>query len=127
MNGGTVSLKEAAVSFLRLVVEGKIRQAYATHVSPGMRHHNGAFAGDAESLERAMEESQAFYPRKSLEIRQVIAVGETVAVHSHLLLREAEPGLAVVHIFRFENGRIVEMWDIGQPIPERSPNSNGIF
>jgi predicted SnoaL-like aldol condensation-catalyzing enzyme len=127
MDGGTVSLKDAAASFLRLIVEGNIRQAYATYVSPGMRHHNGAFAGDAQSLERAMEENHAFYPRKKLEIRQVIAEGETVAVHSHLLLREAEAGLAVVHIFRFENGRIAEMWDIGQPIPERSPNANGIF
>jgi hypothetical protein len=30
-------------------------------------------------------------------------------------------------IFRFEKGRIVELWDLGQPVPEISPNQYGIF
>jgi hypothetical protein len=32
-----------------------------------------------------------------------------------------------VHILRFERGRIVEMWDLGQEIPEDSPNALGMF
>ena len=34
---------------------------------------------------------------------------------------------AVVHFFRFEKGRIAEMWDVGQEIPSDSPNENGMF
>ena len=59
---GMSSRKNAAVSFLRLVVAGKIREAYATHVGPRMRHHNMAFAGDAASLQQAMEENHTRYP-----------------------------------------------------------------
>jgi predicted SnoaL-like aldol condensation-catalyzing enzyme len=33
----------------------------------------------------------------------------------------------VIHIFRFEEDRIVELWDVGQEIPEDSPNDNGMF
>ena len=58
---GKKSRKEAAVSFLRLVVAGKIREAYAAYVRPDMRHHNMAFRGDAASLEKAMEENHAQY------------------------------------------------------------------
>lgn len=36
-------------------------------------------------------------------------------------------GAAVVHIFSFHEGKIVEMWDVGQPVPEDSPNENGMF
>jgi predicted SnoaL-like aldol condensation-catalyzing enzyme len=32
-----------------------------------------------------------------------------------------------VHIFRFEQGRIVELWDLGQEVPESSPNQYGMF
>jgi len=36
-------------------------------------------------------------------------------------------GAAVVHIFRFEDDRIVELWDLGQAIPQDSPNRHGMF
>jgi predicted SnoaL-like aldol condensation-catalyzing enzyme len=36
-------------------------------------------------------------------------------------------GGAVVHIFRFEGGLIVELWDVGQDVPEQSVSENGMF
>lgn len=53
--------------------------------------------------------------------------GCTVAVHSHVKQHPTDLGGAVVHIFRFYENQIVEMWDIGQAIPEDSPNQNGMF
>jgi predicted SnoaL-like aldol condensation-catalyzing enzyme len=38
-----------------------------------------------------------------------------------------ERGVTVVHIFRFDGGKIAELWDLGQPVPETSPNENGMF
>lgn len=35
--------------------------------------------------------------------------------------------IAVVHMFRFENGKILEMWDVGQVMEKDSPNENGMF
>jgi predicted SnoaL-like aldol condensation-catalyzing enzyme len=32
----------------------------------------------------------------------------------------------LVHIFRFDGGLIAELWDIGQPVPEDSPNERGL-
>lgn len=55
------------------------------------------------------------------------AEGELVAVHSHVRQKPGDLGAAVVHIFRFEKGRIVELWDLGQPVPEKSPNQYGMF
>jgi len=30
-------------------------------------------------------------------------------------------------LFRFEDGKIVELWDFGQPVPAESPNTDGLF
>lgn len=119
--------KEVAISFLRHVVSGKIREAYATYVTKDMRHHSMMFAGDAASLEKAMEENHSQFPDKLLDVKRALEDGDLVAVHSHVRLRANEPGFAAVHIFRFEGHRIVEMWDIGQPVPQESPNKNGMF
>jgi predicted SnoaL-like aldol condensation-catalyzing enzyme len=124
---GSLTIKERAVSFLELVASGNVREAYESHVGPDFRHHNPYFPGDADSLMSAMEENAAGNPDKILEVKRAIQEGDTVAVHSHVRQNPEDLGGAVVHIFRFQDERIVELWDVGQAIPEDSPNENGVF
>ncbi|GEC90458.1 nuclear transport factor 2 family protein [Brevibacillus brevis] len=121
------SLKENAVSFLQLVASGNVREAYQKYTGPNFRHHNPFFRGDAHSLMLAMEENAAKNPNKILEVKRAIEEGDIVAVHSHVKQNQEDLGGAVVHIFRFQNDQIVEFWDVGQPIPDDSPNENGMF
>ncbi|MGE6753881.1 nuclear transport factor 2 family protein [Rossellomorea sp. NPDC071047] len=123
----SLTIKERAVSFLELVASGNIREAYERHVGADFRHHNPYFPGDADSLMSAMEENAAGNPDKILEVKRVIQEGDTVAVHSYVRQNPEDLGGAVVHIFRFEDEWIVELWDVGQAIPEDSPNENGVF
>ena len=50
-----------------------------------------------------------------------------VAVHSHVKQKQEDIEGAVVHMFRFENDLIVELWDVGQAIPVETTNEHGIF
>ncbi|WP_316572504.1 nuclear transport factor 2 family protein [Neobacillus sp. YIM B06451] len=122
-----LSLKEIAVSFLQLVASGKVREAYQSYIAPEFRHHNPYFRGDAESLMIAMEENAVQNPQKILEVKLAVQEEDKVVVYSHVKQKPNDLGAAVVHIFRFEGNHIVELWDVGQPIPEDSPNENGMF
>ncbi len=59
------------------------------------------------------------------EIKRVIAEGDLVAVHA-VAIDEADE-VAVVDIFRVQDGKIVEHWDVCQAVPEKSANSNTMF
>ncbi len=119
--------KDAAVTFLELASMGKVREAYAQFVGAGFRHHNPFFEGSAGGLMAGMEENAGQNPNRVLEVKRAIAEGDWVVVHSHVRQKPGDLGAAVVHIFRFEAGRIVELWDLGQPVPEKSPNQYGVF
>jgi predicted SnoaL-like aldol condensation-catalyzing enzyme len=121
------SYKDVAVTYLKLVSSGNVREAYSRFVADGFRHHNPFFEGSAEALRAGMEENAQQNPEKALDVKRVIAEGDLVVVHAHVQHSPKEPGFALVHIFRFENGRIVELWDLGQPVPEDSPNEYGMF
>ena len=119
--------KERALDFLHMVVSGEIDQAYESYVNMHGVHHNVYYSSEFASLKRGMKESHSQFPNKRLMVKNVLGDGDLVAVHSHILMKEGEPGVSVVHIFRFEDGKIVEMWDVGQTIPVDSPNRRGAF
>lgn len=121
------NLKPAAMEFLRLVAAGNVREAYSRYIGPDFRHHNAFFRGDKESLLVAMEENAARNPNMDLEIQRTLQDGDLVAVHSRVRPKPDNPGLAVVHIFRFQEDLVAELWDVGQAVPADSPNEHGMF
>ena len=120
--------KESAVTFLKMAGSGDVKAAYDKFIASNFIHHNQYFNGDRESLLKAMEEAHKKSPNKSVEVKHVYQDGNTVITHSQVLRREPSAApVAVVHIFRFENNRVVELWDLGQEMLKDSPNENGAF
>ena len=119
--------KQIATDFLMLASKGDSREAFSKYVGKDFKHHNVYFKGDAESLMNAMEENAKKTPAKIFEVKRALQDGDLVAVHSHVMQNPGDRGAAVVHIFRFENGSIMELWDMGQPVPEETINENGMF
>jgi predicted SnoaL-like aldol condensation-catalyzing enzyme len=121
------SHRDAAAAFLTLVSSGRVKEAFDTYVSPAVRHHNVYFPGDGASLASAMEENARSNPSKRYQPRMTIEEGDRVMVLGSVRHQPDAPEYALVHLFRFENDRIAEMWDVGQEIPKNSPNGNGAF
>lgn len=116
---------DVAIKFLETCALRSPQEGFAAFTTAHFKHHNQYFAGDRDSLMNAMIEADRSEPNKSFSVKQAFETGDRVAVYSHVVKEKFE--VAVVHMFRFENGKISEMWDVGQLIEKDSPNKNGMF
>ena len=123
--------RDIALQFLNQVIIGRISEAFEKYVvREGFRHHNPHFKGDRESLKAAMMDAKRNFPKSKLEVQRVLESPDddtVVAVHSRVKHSDEAPEIAVVHIFRIEREKIVELWDVGVQMPKDSPNENGMF
>ena len=119
--------KESAQHFLKLAGAGKSREAFKLHVGKDFKHHNVYFKGDANTLMIAIEEDAKMNPDKFFEIQHALEDGDLVAVHSRFRQNPNDTDYAVMHIFRFEGNKVVELWDFAQACPAEMINENGMF
>lgn len=66
-------------------------------------------------------------PEAKSVIKRAVAEGDLVFLHVHSTQNAQDRGVAIVDIFRVENGKIVEHWDVQQTVPEQAANSNTMF
>jgi predicted SnoaL-like aldol condensation-catalyzing enzyme len=119
--------KEIAQDFLKLAAKGESRKAFGLYVSENFKHHNAYFKGDGHTLMVAMEEDAKDNPDKVFEIQRALEDENLVAVHSRFRQTPNDVEVAVMHIFRFDDDKIVELWDFGQAVPDTMINENGMF
>jgi predicted SnoaL-like aldol condensation-catalyzing enzyme len=67
------------------------------------------------------------FPEGRTEFKRFIADGDLVAVHSHFIRAPGDRGMALVDIFRVDNGKIVEHWSVMQAVPDTAANLNTMF
>jgi predicted SnoaL-like aldol condensation-catalyzing enzyme len=104
--------KETAMRFLLLAIFAKIDEAFQEYVDMQGKHHNPYFTAGFAAFEKGMLEDHACSPDKQITFVNMLGEGDRVVVHSRL--RRGSEEMAVVHIFRFKDGKIIELWDCGQ-------------
>jgi len=67
------------------------------------------------------------YPELSMSIKRTASEGDLVWLHLHVKHTPDSLGGAGIHIFRMKEGKIVEHWGVGQPVPKESKNNNTMF
>lgn len=89
--------------------------------------YNPMAATGRDAAVNFLEPFFATHPDIQYSIARIIADGNLVAVHFHGKLGADDRGVAVVDILRVEGCKVMEHWDVVQPVPEKSANSNGMF
>ncbi len=90
------------------------------------KQHNPFIPDGREAFMQSFREHITKFPNHQVEIKRVIAEGDLVMVHARATGGPFGP-LAVVNIFRVQDGQIAEHWDIFQPVPEKPLNDNTMF
>jgi len=119
--------KKAVVEFYDLAINQKDFAAAAKFLGPRYTQHNPNAADGPDGLKAFLAFLREKFPESHSEIKRVFADGDYVILHVHSVRTPGTRGFAVIDIFKLENGKIVEHWDVRQEIPEQSANSNTMF
>jgi predicted SnoaL-like aldol condensation-catalyzing enzyme len=109
------------------IAQRKPEEAVAKYLGPHYRQHNPGAGDGGEPFIETVKRFAQIFPELRMEPKRIIAEGDYVVLHSHLILKPGDRGSAVVDIFRLENGKIVEHWDVVQEVPETPANNNTMF
>jgi predicted SnoaL-like aldol condensation-catalyzing enzyme len=96
-------------------------------IAPGYIQHNQAVAPGVDALKAFLDTIRAETPEAVHDIKRAFVDGDHVTVHYHVRRWPDDPGWAVIDIFRIEDGKIAEHWDVMQDVAEGGPNPIGPF
>lgn len=105
----------------------KPTEAAKKYIGDKYIQHNPHVPNGAKAFYSYFEDHFKKNPKSHVVIHRVIGDGDLVALHLHSKDNDADLGRAIVDIFRVENGKIVEHFDVIQDVPATTANGNTMF
>jgi predicted SnoaL-like aldol condensation-catalyzing enzyme len=123
-----LSAKQVVERFSRLFfIEKKPVEAYELYVAPDYVQHNPIATDGRDAAIKALGPIFAANPDLKVDIKRIVGDETQVAVHYHSVMKPGTAGFAAVDLFRVKDCRIVEHWDVIQPMPTQSANDHPMF
>jgi predicted SnoaL-like aldol condensation-catalyzing enzyme len=119
--------KKIIAAFYDAALNQKDFDAASKYLGNRYTQHNPTAADGPEGLKAFIAFLKDKFPNNRSEIKRIFADGDYVIVHVHAVREPGTRGNAIIDIFKLENGKVVEHWDVVQPIPEKPANNNGMF
>lgn len=119
--------KKAVIALYEAALNKKDFEEASKYIGPRYTQHNPTAKDGPEGLRAFINFLKEKFPNNRSEIKRIFADGDYVIVHVHAVREPGTRGNAIIDIYKMENGKAVEHWDVVQPIPETAQNSNGMF
>ncbi len=113
--------------FYEAAINQKDFESASKFLGPKYTQHNPTAGDGAEGLRNFIQTLRDKLPNYHSRIVRAFNDGDYVILHVHNQREPNTRGFAIVDIFRLQNGKIVEHWDVRQEIPETAANTNGMF
>jgi predicted SnoaL-like aldol condensation-catalyzing enzyme len=119
--------RQTVLAFYEKGLNQKDADAALQYVGNRYVQHNPTAADGPEGFRKFIAFLREKFPKSHSDIKRSFAEGDYVILHVHAVREPGTRGSAIVDIFKLENGKIVEHWDVNQPVPETAANGNGMF
>lgn len=120
--------KQIVIAFYELAFkQHKPAEAARKYVARPYTQHNPTVADGPEGFNQFAIEFIKANPNLKVTMFKTLADGDLVVLHVNIKRNEGDRGLAVAEFFRLKDKKIVEHWDVMQPVPAESKNSNTMF
>ena len=119
--------RQAVLAFYEKGLNQKDADAALKYIGNRYVQHNPNAADGPEGFRQFIAFLREKYPQSHSEIRKSFVDGDFVILHVHAVREPGTRGSAIIDIFKLEGGKIVEHWDVNQPIPEAAANPNTMF
>ena len=96
-------------------------------IGPDYIQHNQGVEPGREPLKAFLDMIRKETPEAVHDVKRAFVDGDHVTVHYHVRRWPGDLGWAVIDIFRVEDGKIAEHWDVMQDVIEGGPNPIGPF
>ncbi|WP_183030161.1 ester cyclase [Altericroceibacterium spongiae] len=96
-------------------------------IHPDYIQHSTAASEGREGLRAFFADRADRFPDVKMAIKGAFADGDYTIFQIHTIRHDGDPGMAIVDIFRMEEGRVREHWEVLQEIPAKLPHNNGIY
>jgi predicted SnoaL-like aldol condensation-catalyzing enzyme len=107
--------------------DGRPEEAAAKYLGDRYIQHNPQAADGPDAFIGFVNWYRSEFPELHVEIKRTVAEGDLVVTHGVIKTSREDRGTAAADIFRLEDGKIVEHWDVLQPVPESAENDNTMF
>lgn len=119
--------RQTVLAFYEKGLNQKDADAALAYVGNRYVQHNPTAPDGPDGFRKFIGFLREKFPNSRSEIKRSFAEGDFVILHVHSVREPGTRGRAIVDIFKLENGKIVEHWDVIQEIPENPANGNTMF
>ncbi len=102
-------------------------QTVEQYFAPGFVQHSPGIASGVPAFKDWLDRTKAVHPRTRCAVKRMMADGDLILAHVHIVLEPGDVGVAAMSLFRIANGLVSEYWDVVQPVEPRPRNANGMF
>jgi predicted SnoaL-like aldol condensation-catalyzing enzyme len=102
-------------------------EAASAYFGEGYIQHNPNIPDGVEGFKTYVRQLRFTFPEVRGEVKRIVAEGDYVVVHMFARRHKDDAGLAIVDFFRLSEGKLVEHWEVRQPVQRSELHANGMF